>query len=144
MNVAALLMVTIAFWVFWSMREVDWTYPRFVLALSAPGALFYVAKTLVPDDPSVIDSWREYYFSVRIKMFLGLGSWAVLTAISSTLILEMALLHPARVGQFTVFAVSIVGIASRSPRVHAVLALTWLAADMIFGSSIFFSPDALS
>lgn len=137
-------MVTIVFWVFWSMRDVDWTYPRFILALSGPGALFYVASTLIPDDPSVIDSWREYYFSIRIRIFLGLGAWAVLTAISSTLILEMALLHPARIGQSMLFAISVVGIVSKSPRVHAGLALTWLGGIVVFGLSIFVSPDALN
>ena len=144
LSIATLFMVTIVFWAFWSMRVVDWTYPKFILALSGPGALFYVATTLVPNDPSTIKSWREYYFSVRTRVFLGLGAWALLTAISSTLLLEMPLRHPARAGQLMLLTISVVGMASQSPRVHAGLALTWLAGIVVFGLSIFVSPDALS
>ena len=36
-------MVVIVFWVFWSYREVHWTFPKFFLALSVPGALYFVA-----------------------------------------------------------------------------------------------------
>ena len=142
-NVAVLLMVTIVFWVFWSYREVQWTYPKFLLALSGPGALYFLATTLIPDDPSTVKSWHEYYFSIRIKLFVAFGLWAVLTAMISTVVLEMRITHPARIGQITILAIALVGIVSKHPRVHTTLALAMLAAIVTFGLSIFLSPDAI-
>jgi hypothetical protein len=142
-NVAALLMVTVVFWVFWSYREVQWTYPKFLLALSGPGALYFLATILIPDDPSTVESWREYYFSIRIKLFVALGLWVVLTATLSTVVLEMPVAHPARIVQITMLAIAVVGIASKQPRVHAALALAMLAAFATLGLSIFLSPNAI-
>jgi hypothetical protein len=136
-------MVIIVFWNSWSLREVDWTMPRFVLALSGPGTLYYVANTLIPDAPSIVKSWREYYFSIRTRLFLGLGLWAVLTATSSTLVLEMPIVHPARIAQITILGIAIIGITSERPRIHATLAIAMLTAIAIFGLSIFLNPDAL-
>jgi hypothetical protein len=142
-NAAALLMVTLVFWAFWSYREVQWTYPKFLLALSGPCALYFLATTLIPDDPSTVKSWREYYFSVRIRLFVALGLGAVLTAMLSTVVLEMPITHPARIGQITLLAIAVVGIASKHHRVHATLALALLAAIVAFGLSVFLSPDAI-
>ncbi len=74
---------------------------------------------------------------------MALGLWVVLTATLSTVVLEMPLTHPARIGQITVLVIAIVGLVAKHPRVHATLALTLLAAVVIFGLSIFLSPDAL-
>ena len=136
-------MVVVVFWVFWSYREVDWTFPKFVLALSVPGALYFVATTLIPDDPAAVISWREYYFSVRLKLFVALALWALLTAILSTLLLTMPIDHPARIGQITMFAMAVIGIVSTNPRIHAALALSMLVAVLTFGLSIFLNPDAI-
>jgi hypothetical protein len=142
-NVVALLMVVVVFWVFWSYREVHWTFPKFVLALSVPGALYFAAITLIPDDPAAVTSWREYYFSVRIKLFVALALWALLTSILSTLLLAMPIDHPARIGQITMLTLAVIGIASRNPRIHAVLALSMLVAVLTVGLSIFLNPDAI-
>lgn len=96
-----------------------------------------------PDAPANVVSWREYYYSIRIKLFVAFGLWAVLTAILSTMVLGLPLNHPARIGQATMLAVSIAGIASKHPRVHATLALTVLVAGVFFGLSIFLSSDAI-
>ncbi len=136
-------MVVVVFWVFWSYREVHWTFPKFFLALSVPGALYFVATTLIPDDPAAVTSWREYYFSVRLRLFIALGLWMLLTAILTTLLLEMPIDHPARIGQITMLTLAVIGIASSNPRIHAVLALTMLVAVLTFGLSIFLNPDAV-
>ena len=136
-------MVVIVFWVFWSYREVHWTFPKFFLALSVPGALYFVATTLIPDDPAAVTSWREYYFSVRLRLFIALGLWALLTAILTTLLVAMPIDHPARIAQITMLTMAVIGIASRNPRIHAVLALTMLVAVLTFGLSIFLNPDAV-
>ncbi len=142
-TVATLLMVTGVFWAFWSYREVQWTYPKFLLALSSPGALYFLATTLIPNDPSIVRSWRDYYFSIRIRLFSAYGSWAVVTAMLSTFVLEMPIAHPARLGQIATLAIAIVGVTSKHPRVHAALATSMLAAVVMLGLSVFFAPGSL-
>ena len=46
------------FWTFWSFRGVDWTFPRFLLALTVPGVWYYCSSVLVPENPEVVLNWR--------------------------------------------------------------------------------------
>ncbi len=59
------------FWGFWSYRDVVWSFPKFLLALSGPGVFYFLATTLVPESPSQVASWRDYYYSVRVPYFVG-------------------------------------------------------------------------
>ncbi len=48
------------FWLFWSYRDVEWSYPRFLLTLANPSLLYFNACTLVPEAPASVESWRTY------------------------------------------------------------------------------------
>ena len=37
LSVILLLWVAISFWTFWSLRDVEWTFPGFLIALAVPG-----------------------------------------------------------------------------------------------------------
>ena len=136
-------MVTGVFWAFWSYRDVQWTYPKFLLALSSPSALYFLATTLIPDDPAIVRSWRDYYFSIRIRLFSALGLWAAVTTMLSTFVLEMSFTHPARMGQIATLAIAMVGVTSEHPRVHAALATTMLATVVMLGLSVLIAPGSL-
>ena len=69
--VGLLFSVTNAFWVFWSFREISWNYPKFLLALLNPGILYLLAATLVPENPETVRSWRDHYYAVRRRFFIG-------------------------------------------------------------------------
>ncbi len=51
-----LLVTVVAFWNLWGFRETTWTLPRFVLVLTIPGAIYFGACTLIPNEPSAVDS----------------------------------------------------------------------------------------
>jgi hypothetical protein len=69
-HVFILLFATAAvFWAFWSARNVEWTFPRFLIQLAGPAALYFLACTLIPDEPVSVMSWRDYYFAVRRRYF---------------------------------------------------------------------------
>jgi hypothetical protein len=114
-----LLSTVLVFWIFWSYRDVAWTFPRFVLVLAGPALVYFNACTLVPENASAIESWQNYYYSVRRRYFIGLLCWVAVVAASTTLVLSMPWTHPARLSQAAYLIMSIVGAVSTSPpRAH--------------------------
>ena len=57
LTLVMLSLVAISFWTFWSLRDVAWTYPGFMVALLVPGTLYYCAAVLVPENPEAVESW---------------------------------------------------------------------------------------
>lgn len=116
-----LFLVTISFWVFWSLRSVEWTFAGFLAALAIPGALYYSASVLIPENPADVASWRDYYFEVHSAAFSGLALWALAAATSASVNLGMGLAHPARIVHVTALSIGVTGAVSSSHRVHGAL-----------------------
>jgi hypothetical protein len=139
------LLATIGvFWIFWSYRSATWTLPRFLLVLGSPGLIYFNACTLVPDNPSAIESWRAYYYSIRRRYFLGVLCWALVVTTSATVVLEMPWTHPARLFNGLFIAAGIVGATFSSERVHAGIALSIMAFGLIAGFAIGTQPGSLA
>jgi hypothetical protein len=107
------------FFLFWSFRTVTWNFLTFVLVLASPGLIYFNACTLIPEGPSSVESWREYFYSVRKRYFLGVSCWALTVVAISTVALGMPLLHPGRGPQAVLLLVGISGALSTSHRVQA-------------------------
>ena len=136
-----LMATAVAFWGFWSFRDVDWTLPTFLLALAGPGLLFFLACTLIPESSSTVVSWRDYYYSVRSRFFLGVIVWALAIESLTTVVLPDApWLHPIRVSHAATVLLGILGASSASHRVHSGLALVGIAGFLILASTIFLQP----
>jgi hypothetical protein len=96
-----------------------------------PTALYVLASILAPDDPAQIQSWRKYYYSVRVKIFGAGIAYTVVILMVSTFVLDMPILHPFRLVQLPFLAISIVGVLSDRPAVHTGLASLVIAAFVI-------------
>jgi hypothetical protein len=116
-----LALILVDFWVFWSFREVEWTFLGFVFALLTIGMLYYCAATLIPENPEVVTSWREHYFTMRRRTYGGLAAYGLAMFVSNSVNLGLGLQHRSRVVQLVFLAVGIVGMASAHPRVHRLL-----------------------
>lgn len=134
---------TALFWTFWSSREAEWTFPRFLLQLSGPGMVYYLACVLIPDQPSLVESWQDYFFSVRSRYFGGLCIWAVVMMFNSTLLLDTPLLHPVRLVQVGVLTLGVAGLASDDPRVHRLI-LVWGALLVVLATVVLLRPGPLA
>ena len=134
--VALLLLTAFAFWTSWSLSEVSWTFPRFFLALGLPGILYFNVATLIPADPPAISSWREYYYEVRVRFFVGLTVWMFVVAAGATVNLGMPLAHPARITQGLTLGIGLIGLSSSSPRVHAGLAISWVVILLLAAMTV--------
>ena len=133
--VCTLLSCVTTFWVFWSFRGVSWTYLGFWLALANPGVHYFIACTLVPRNADSIEAWHEYFSSVRRRYFVALATWVLVIAAMTSVLLEMPLWNPARVGQLTIFGIATVGAFTSNERVVSGIAplLLLLSVGIVFG-----------
>lgn len=139
----SLIYVLNAFWAFWSYRDVDWTYARYLVVLASPAAHYFVASILVPPEPGDVASWREYYFENRLRLFAGLLVIATTGAVSTTILAAMPLDHPARLGQAVTVLVGVVGVLTADPRVNAMLATVSFLGVAAFGVIVLAQPGGL-
>jgi hypothetical protein len=139
-----LILTVVIFWAFWSYRDTEWTLPRFLLALGSPALIYFNACTLIPENPGAIESWREYFDSVRRRYFIGLTCWVLVVAIGSTLMLQMPWFHPGRLGQTAGAIVGIVGVLSDRPQVHACLAIFFIAFAFVATFTFALQPGSLA
>jgi NADH:ubiquinone oxidoreductase subunit 6 (subunit J) len=131
------------FWQHWSTLEVEWTFLTFAMNLAGPGMVYFLACTIIPDDAKGVDSWREYYFSIRRQFFGGLCAWSILMVINTTLILGVPLLHRSRIIPLGLMILGLSGLSTDSPRVHACI-LLGLSFVLIAAVVILLQPGALA
>ena len=139
-----LLLIAASFWSLWALREVNWTFPRFLLALSIPALIYYCSAVLVPENPGEVTSWRVYYFDVRRRYFVGVALWALVGATNASVNLRLPLTHPSRAVHLAVLLASLVAMSSSRPGVHAVLALLFGMIFVVWAVSLGLSPDWLA
>lgn len=139
------LLATIAsFWTLWSLRGVDWTFPGFLLALAIPGALYFCAATLIPNDPEDVESWRDHYYAVHRRLWGGLAIFGVVAAASATVNIGMPPLHPARIVQGGAVALGVLGAASASHRVHTGIMIAVFGLAALWAVTAGLTPEWLA
>ena len=131
-----LLSHAVVWWSLWSYSVVEaWTLPTFLLVLLQPVLLYLLASLLVGDEPATTESWRAHFFQVRRWFFVVRALYMCAVIGASFQLLSVPLLHPSRLFGATHIALSIVGTATPSERVHRALAvlsaLITLAAALI-------------
>lgn len=142
--VLGLFTVVVAFWVYWSYREARWDLPRFLVALTHVGTLYFLATTIVPESPGGVVAWREYYYSVRVRYFSAVILLALTTAMNPTLLLAMPLRHPARLAHVSLLVSGIVGVSTANSRVHGGLAVFASGMTAILAFTVFLRPSSLA
>lgn len=138
-----LLAVLVVFWTHWSAHDLDWTFLTFAVNLSGPGVVYVLSRTLVPDEPGAVASWRDYFFSVRGRFFAGLCVWAVLMFAQTTVVLGVPLLHASRIIPVGLLIFGLSGLATDSPRAHARIVLVAVFVALVT-AVIVFRPAALA
>lgn len=126
-----LMRVAAGFWFFWSYREIEWTFPLYLLALVAPCIVYFLAAALVPEDPSHVLSWEHHYFELRRRYFLGTLAWVGVVTLSGSAIGDQPLGDPARLTQVLLAGLAITGAWSESLPVHRVLAAIAVALPLL-------------
>jgi hypothetical protein len=139
----ALAFCFVAFWAFWPYRKVEWTLFRFMNSLAVPALLYAYVSLLVPPDPSVVESWREYFFDIRGRLFSIGVIFTVCVAISNQSALGVPPLHQSQLGNYAVIAMYALGLASANAKVHVGLALAFPCFVILYISTLMTEPDSL-
>ena len=92
-----------------------WT---FLGLLAIPATLYFMASMIVPDDPHIIESWKEHYYHRRVHYYSGQVGWMVISIINTTLILELPLTHPIRGITLGVLICGVCALSSKHEIVH--------------------------
>ena len=128
-----LITTVVVFWNYWNFASyADWTLPKFMLILASPALVYLNACTLIPERADTVGSWKDYYYSVCRRYFLGVGAWLLAVAANSLIFLDIPLVEPARFVQFVALLLCAVGVSSRVPSVHAGLAIVWIVLMSIW------------
>ena len=139
-----LLTTVIIFWLFWSFRTVAWNFPIFLLVLASPCLIYFNACTLIPENPSAVVSWHDYYYSIRRRFFIGVCCWVLAVATISTIVLKLPLLHTGRAAQAALLAGGVVGAASTNERVHSALVLFFGLLSLLLVATLAFRPGSFA
>ncbi len=130
----------IVFWGFWSFRDVDWNYGRFLLPLGGPALLYVVACILTPEEPSRVVSWREHFFATRIKLFTTSICFLAFQMATSYAVLESPLAHPIRLFEAACLALWTIGAFSKRPAVHATIVCISLVSIIVLSVTLLVQP----
>ena len=133
----------VTFWAFWSYRDIEWTLPRFIIALGTPATLFVFNSILIPADPASVSSWRKHFFDVRISLFVTGAVSVVLIFVTNYMILGVSLRHPIVIFCVVWLVIYLVGLASDNSVLHSVLAFTVLSVFAAGILTLFAQPQSL-
>jgi len=138
--VQKLLNLAFYWWGFLSLERVEWTVASFFWIMLVPALLFLQATALVTTDPGAVTSWRHHFFDIRRWFFLVDAVLIAHSIVSASLLRDIPLLHPFRALQAAGLTISILGVASANPRLHAAIAPLALALQTLGLGSLFFRP----
>ena len=141
--VAGLAFCLVAFWAFWPYREVEWTIFKFTNTLAIPALLYAHTSVLVPPDPSAVDSWRDYFFAVRLPLFATGTAFMAMVTVSNQLTLGVAPLHPSQLGNYLLVGMYAAGLFSAKPKVHVVLAVVPPTLIAVYFFTLLTTPDSI-
>jgi len=137
--VAFLLFLCAGFWwLNWANRNLNLTYGYFLFLLGGPSILFLTATSLVSASPTDVLDWREHFYRVRVRFFLGALSYVSILTINSFVTLGIPFNHPLRSGEGVMIGLFCAGAAFRSERSQAIvggLAAFWLALVVLLATS---------
>jgi hypothetical protein len=139
----SLFAIASVFWAQWSSRDVEWTFPLYLIRLAGPGILYFNACTLIPDAPSSVESWQDYFFAVRKRFFGGVCIWAPIMAVNSTAVLSIPLYHPIRIVQLGVLLLGMAGLATDRPKIHRIIVLG-VGVVAVLAALVILQPGPLS
>jgi len=139
----SLFLCLVCFWAFWPYRGVDWTIFTFLNALAIPALLFAHNSLLVPPDPSVVESWRDYFFNVRAPLFATGAIFMLTVTVSNQSTLDVAPLHPSQLGNYALIGMYLLGVASKKASVHVGLAVAFPSVLLVYVLSLATTPDSV-
>jgi len=131
----------VGWWSIWSFSAVEsWTLLTFLLVLLQPALLYLLASLLVGDEPASTESWEVHFFEIRRWFFIVRTVYMAAIIVASWELLDIALVHPARLAGGFHIAVSILGVSTVNRRAHGALAVLSALGTLAAAFFIFLGP----
>ena len=134
-------------WSMWGIRELPgfWNFWTYCLVLSAPAIMYLQVVSLVGDRPNEISNWREHFYSQRQWFFILnaiLGPIAIFLSVTGYSDTTRVIFSAS--GYSLLFILSLMGIFSDNPRLHAFIASVVAVFTILFYGIATFSPVSRS
>lgn len=130
-------------WSLWGLREITefWNFWTYLLALLGPAIMYLQMTSLVSDQPNEISNWREHFYSQR-QWFFVLNALLAIVAIflSLTAYTDTTRGIISASAYFLFFILSLMGVFSDNPRIHAFIASVIATFTILFYGIATFSP----
>ena len=100
-----------------------------------------MASLLAPGDPSATESWREYFFSIRLRFFAAGIAWG-LSALTKNFVLgDLPTLHIFNIQLWVIALAHVAGAASKRVGVQTAIVLALLVAvALVLGGALPAAP----
>jgi hypothetical protein len=135
--------LSLSWWTFWSNREVEWDYARFLMALSPRAILYVIAGLLIPADTQSVRSWQHHYFNIRIRFFALSLAYVAAIILNSVVLLGAPILHPRHLPLGVLGVMYVVGLVSEHPKLHAAIVMAFVGINLI-GTALIMRPGSLA
>lgn len=123
----------LAWWLFWSYREVDWNFLRFLLALSPLAIIYVVASLVIPVNADSVCSWRQHYFEIRARFFALNLAYLATNFTNSVVLLGQPIVHRQHALIAILAGLFSAGALSARPRWHIAIVLVFTACNLAVG-----------
>lgn len=137
----ALLLHLLIWWEFWGYRTVvSWDFFSFALLLLNPAILFVCSSALVRTESNAFEDWSRHFFEVRKTVFLTLAMLTPVSVLRRLVLTDMPILSSQNFPEAIFALLFLVGLISKSKKLHAGLVLTCWIVLVITTVNIWFQP----
>jgi len=143
--ISLLLLHFLLWWSIWDLRDLEWNYARFIVLISLPLILFFLASVVLPRGlAGEAPDLKAYFFQVRFWLMSGFALMNLIYMLDGPIVFDSEpLLLGYRIPQGLSLMAVLVGTRTEKPGTHLIIALIVLAT-ILTGSVVRFLPGAFS
>ena len=125
--VIQLVSIITSFWGVWAYRNLeDWKLYKFIFLLMDGALYYFIATVLVPENPNEIDSWKDYYYKNKHKLFYAILTFLVYVQINDYVLTDELYFGPEQFFHLIFLIPIYFGLKSNNHKVHVVIACFYL------------------
>ncbi|MGC6431207.1 MAG: hypothetical protein ACON5F_09215 [Jejuia sp.] len=122
-----LISIITSFLGIWGHRYIeDWKLYKFIFLL-IDGALYYfIATVLVPENPNEINSWKDYYYKNKHKLFYAILTFLIYIQLNGFILTNQVRFEPVQLFHLVSLIPIFFGLKSKNHKVHVAIACFYL------------------
>jgi len=133
--VVQLISIIMSFWGAWAVRDLeDWKLYKFILVLMDGALYYFIATVLVPENPNEIESWKDYYFKNKHKLYYTILLFLIYIQVNAFVLTNQDFFHPAQIFSLISLIPIYFGLKSKNHKIHFAIVIYYLiqVVTMVF------------